>query len=210
MVPHRMAKQPDFSYESHFWNRGISVVAGADEVGRGAFAGPVVTAVVAFAPDTKIEIEIADSKILSPAKRERASLWIKSNALSWAIGEGSVAEINRLGIVGATNRAFRRAVAGCKLSIENLLIDAFYIPYVGGLPKRRQTPIIKGDSKSLSIASASIIAKVYRDELMVNLSKAEKYGCYCWHSNKGYGTLAHRQALAAHGPTCHHRKLFIL
>jgi len=195
---------PDFSFEEVHWNNGLRVIAGADEVGRGAFAGPVVAAVVIFAPTTKMEVEINDSKKLTHNKRERASRWIKKHAQNYAIGEGSVEEINFLGIVPATHLAFLRAIENCSLKIDRFLVDAFYLPKI---KKSLQTPIIKGDTKSLSIAAASIIAKVYRDDLMIRLS--EKHGEYQWHQNKGYGTLAHRNALQKLGPTVHHRNKFI-
>jgi len=197
---------PDFSYEQPHWSRS-QLVAGADEVGRGAFAGPVVAAVVLFPPNIKIEVELNDSKKLSSPKRTLADLWIRQNALGYGVGQGSVAEINRFGIVKATHRAFRRALAGCQQPIDHLLVDAFYLPYTAGLRKGSQTPIPKGDSLSFSIAAASIVAKVHRDALMTNLST--RYQSYLWHQNKGYGTLAHRQAIQKHGVTPHHRLQFV-
>jgi len=195
---------PDFSFESKLWNSGMQFVAGADEVGRGAFAGPVIAAVVIFAPFFKIETEINDSKKLTQKRREKVSVWIKEHAKNYAIGEGSVAEINDLGIVPATHLAFHRAINHLTLSTDHYLIDAFYLPKIN---KSLQTPIIKGDSLSVSIAAASIIAKVYRDALMTKLSVENPP--YKWHQNKGYGTFAHREALKNYGPTPHHRKHFI-
>lgn len=215
---------PDFSFERKAHKKGYRVVAGVDEVGRGSFAGPVVAAAVAFAPinnyqftifnKSKIErqdprIVINDSKKLSPKKRELLSFWIKRNALAYGIGKASVGEINKFGIKKATETAFRRAIANCKLKIDYLLIDAFYIPYVKGLRRKNQTPIIKGDTKSLSIAAASIIAKVYRDKLMTNLSKKPRYRKYHWEANKGYGTKIHQEAIKKYGLTRLHRKKFV-
>jgi ribonuclease HII len=208
---------PSFDYERKLWDRGLRFVGGADEVGRGAFAGPIVAAACAFAPNSnfqfpiynqsKNKIIINDSKKLSSKQRELASIWIKENCLAWGVGAGSVYEINKYGIVKATNKAFRRAMKDLKL--EALLVDAFYVPYVLGIQKKNQTPIIKGDAKSLSIAAASIIAKVYRDKIMQGLSKKFRFKKYGWAENMGYGTAKHRVAILKHGTTRHHRKDYL-
>jgi ribonuclease HII len=197
---------PDLSYERRLWKKGYKLVGGVDEVGRGAFAGPVVAGCVVFqkgSVDSPVRVD--DSKKLSPKRREEADIWIRKNCLAWGIGEASVSKINRLGIKKASEIAFRKAIVGCKIKIDYLLIDAFFVPYVRGLRKKNQMPIVRGDAKSLSIAAASIIAKVYRDKLMGSL-KDEKYG---WESNKGYGTKNHQQALKKYGASKLHRKLFI-
>ena len=204
---------PDFKFERSLWKVGYKVVAGVDEVGRGCFAGSVVTGCVAFEKDTNIPdpITINDSKKLRPRQREIAAVWIKKNALTWGIGEASVSEINRLGMGKATKIAFRRAIAQAqkKANIDFLLIDAFYIPYVSGLRRKNQKAIIDGDEKSISIAAASIIAKVYRDKKMQTLGKAAKFKKYGWGRNKGYGTREHQNAIRDHGITRHHRKVFV-
>jgi ribonuclease HII len=216
-------KLPNFSLERKLWKSGYRIIAGVDEVGRGALAGSVIAGCVVFAANSNYQfpifnqflkkININDSKQLTPRQREKADKWIRQNALSWGIGEASVAAINRLGIVKATQIAFRHAIAKCK--VDFLLIDAFYIPYVKGLPRKnpacagRQKAIIKGDTKSISIAAASIIAKVYRDKLMLNLNKQAKYKKYGWGRNKGYGTLEHRTAIKKYGVTKLHRKQFV-
>jgi ribonuclease HII len=201
---------PDFIYENRLRRHGYKLIAGVDEVGRGSFAGPVVAGCVVFnkifIPDGII---INDSKKLSPKRREIADKWIRKNALAFGIGQASVGQINHLGIKKASEIAFRKAIVNCKSSIDYLLIDAFYIPYVKGLRRRNQKPIIKGDTKSISIAAASIIAKVYRDNLMLNLGKKPKFRKYKWGKNKGYGTLEHRKAIKKHGPTRYHRKQFV-
>ncbi len=206
-----MPSLPDFSLENSLWKKGIKIIGGLDEVGRGSFAGPVVAAVVIFKENQEIEKEIVinDSKKLNPREREIASIWIKRNALSWGIGEGSVNKINKLGIKKATDIAFRNAIKMAKKNrIEHILIDAFYIPYVKGLKRKNQSAIIKGDTKSISIAAASIIAKVYRDKLMLNLSKYPKYKKYKWDKKKGYGTRKHRESIKRYGATNLHRTLF--
>lgn len=206
---------PDFSFEKKIYKKGYRVIAGMDEVGRGSFAGPVVAAAVAFAPNSKFEIlnskqiRINDSKKLNSKQRELASFWIKRNVTCYGIGKASVGEINKFGIKKASEMAFRRAIKNCNKRIDYLLIDAFYIPFIKGLRRRNQLPIIKGDTKSLSIAAASIIAKVYRDKLMTTLSQNSKYKKYKWDENKGYGTLSHRKAIKKYGPTRYHRKGFI-
>jgi ribonuclease HII len=153
-------------------------------------------------------VKIDDSKRLTREQREIAEKWIIENSLTWGIGESSVSEINKLGIIGATNRAYRRAIYSITgHNIDHLLIDGFAVPRAVGFPKKRQTAIIRGDQKSFSIAAASIIAKVYRDNLMKKLSGHYKH--YHWHSNVGYGTKVHRDAIIKHGVTAHHRELFV-
>ncbi len=227
---------PSFKFEQQLWNKGLQFVAGADEVGRGCFAGPVVAATVAFAPfsccDFPFSIEdkeviINDSKKLSAKKRKVSDIWIRENALAWGIGSASVTEINSLGIGKATNRAFRRAVRDLekklKSRIEFLLVDAFYIPNTAGLPidrrkkdasdifnsNYRQFAIKKGDEKSMSIAASSIVAKVHRDRLMQQLGEIKRFRKFGWINNKGYGSSQHRNAIIEHGITSHHRVQFI-
>ena len=229
---------PNFSFEKRLWKEGFKYVAGADEVGRGCFAGPVVASAVAFTSISNFqfpifnekgeEIKIDDSKKLTSKQREISAKWIKKNALTYGTGSVSAKVINRVGMAKATQRAFRRAVkkAGEKLDkrIEFLLIDAFYIPYVSGLPrstkkikgngkiensKSKQLAIIRGDEKSFSIAAASIIAKVYRDSLMGKIGKRSIYKRYKWFKNKGYATKEHREAILKYGLTGYHRKQFV-
>ncbi|HUC94666.1 MAG TPA: ribonuclease HII [Candidatus Saccharimonadales bacterium] len=210
---------PDFSFERKLYKKGYRIIAGVDEVGRGCFAGPVVAAAVAFAPNSNFQIPISnqfskkiiinDSKKLSPKQREIADKWIRKNALAWGVGSANVGQINRLGIKKASEIAFRKAIKTCGVEINYLLIDAFFIPYVRGLRRKNQKPIIKGDTKSVSIAAASIIAKVYRDKLMTDLGKKPKYRKYKWVRNKGYGTLEHRKAIKKYGLTRQHRKQFV-
>jgi len=197
---------PDFSYEQEYWQQG-ELVVGADEVGRGAFAGPVVAAAVIFFPNQKIQIEINDSKKLSPKKRKIADVWIRKNALNYSIGSASASEINKLGIKKATDRAFRRAVSS--LEARRLLIDGFFVPYLKSFPQSLQHRLVRGDSLSLSIAAASIIAKVYRDSLMCKLAEQSAFCQYNWQSNKGYGTPEHRFAIRTHGACRLHRMQFV-
>ncbi|MEK7526108.1 MAG: ribonuclease HII [Patescibacteria group bacterium] len=207
---------PDFAYELKLLEKGHTILAGIDEVGRGCFAGPVVAGCVVFDSEfirsvKTIEVVIRDSKKMSTKQREKANLWIQNNALICATGTASVHLINTLGIKKATEIAVRQAVAKIQktLQIDYLLLDAFYIPNVKGLSKNRQKPIIKGDSLSVSIAAASIVAKVYRDNLMTTLAQEPKYQMYGWEDNKGYGTKSHREAISQHGKTSFHRELFV-
>lgn len=225
---------PDFSFENKLHKKGYKLIAGVDEVGRGCFAGPVVAGAVifyrngilpldspkAFPPANKLRasslgppasrhplIIINDSKKLSQKQRKIADKWIRKNALSLGIGSASVSQINKLGIKRATEIAFRKAIS--KVHPDYLLVDAFYIPYVRGLRRKSQTAIIKGDTKSVSIAAASIIAKVYRDELMTDLSKRPKFRKYNWDKNKGYGTKEHQKLILKYGISRSHRKKFV-
>lgn len=197
---------PDLYEETKLWNNGIQYVAGVDEVGRGAFAGPVVAAAVILAPTPFPNREkIRDSKMLSAKQRSELEIVIKKYAIAYSISEIPVDTINRVGIGKATQEAFTLAIA--KLSIQplHILIDAFSIT---SIPKEKQTPIIKGDSKCCSIAAASIIAKVYRDALMQKLDTLFKK--YNFAQHKGYGTLSHRNAIKQFGLCPLHRTSFNL
>lgn len=178
--------------------------AGCDEAGRGCLAGPVVAAAVILPKNFKNEM-LTDSKLLSEKKRIALAPIIKANALAYAIGVVSHEEIDKINILNASFEAMHRAVRKLELSPQLLLIDGNrFNPYQG----IDHHCIIKGDSKFLSIAAASILAKTYRDELME--TNHLKYPQYDWQSNKGYPTKKHRQAILEYGPTPLHRKSFKL
>jgi ribonuclease HII len=221
-------KYPNFYFEGKLWKKGDKAVAGVDEVGRGCFAGPVVAGCVIFPESIKIPdgIYINDSKKVTALRREKAEVWIRQNAVGWGIGESSSALINRIGMARATKKAFRKAISEARhrlgRPIDYLLIDAFFIPFVPGLPTRRrkdskgrfrknpkgrQMAIVDGDEKSLTIGAASIVAKVYRDRLMNKLGA--KYPLYGWRTNKGYGTKKHQRAILKYGINRFHRKVFV-
>jgi ribonuclease HII len=230
-------KHPGLRYEKAVWKKGYRFVAGIDEVGRGAVAGPVVAGCVVFkrnfrlikGRNSDVIPKIDDSKKLTSGKREIADAWIRQNAVTWGIGKVTASEIDKSGIVKATNKAIREAVKNANnrqhIRIQYLLIDAFYIPYIRGIrmPLKRyrkrlkgknignsqQTAIIKGDQKCFSIACASIIAKVYRDRLMITLSKNMEYNKYAWDKNKGYGTPRHIKILKRYGKSSLHRSSFL-
>jgi len=204
---------PNLSFEKKLHDRGFRFVAGIDEVGRGAFAGPVMVGAVIFPQEITGGLKgLNDSKLLKSRERLRLSIEIKKRALSWSVASVEAKTIDHLGIGQATQKAMRKAVGLLKnkgQAPDFLLVDAFYISYLAGLKKNRQWPIKKGDRRSSSIAAASILAKVTRDRLMGSLSRKSKYRFYGWGRNKGYGTLKHRQAIRKHGPTRLHRKDFI-
>ncbi|MFV0431632.1 MAG: ribonuclease HII [Alphaproteobacteria bacterium] len=179
-------------------------VAGVDEVGRGPWAGPVVAAACIIPPSfpQEILIQLADSKKLSAKKREKLAPLIIQYAIT-STCEASVEEIDELNILNATFLAMRRAIASLSLKPNFILVDGNHPIRELTLPQQN---VIKGDDISVSIAAASIIAKVYRDELMARL--AHEYPFYGWESNAGYGTKVHQQGLALHGITKHHRKSF--
>ena len=180
------------------------LIAGVDEAGRGPLAGPVVAAAVCFpglALPSAVRGLIDDSKKLSPVLRETAYAAILETGLV-ATGEASVAEIDRLNILRATMAAMQRAVAALAVPPCAVLVDGNRAP---DLPCPAH-PLVRGDTLSLSIAAASIVAKVTRDRIMVRL--AVDYPGYGWERNAGYGVAAHRAALATLGPTPHHRCSF--
>lgn len=197
--------KPTFDEEKQLWDTGIDHVAGVDEVGRGCFAGPVVAAAVILPRTFNATDEINDSKKLSAKKREKLAKIIKEYATAYAIAEVSVEVINTIGIGKATQIAFAKAITDLPNPPEYILMDAFYID---AIDRSIQKPLIHGDGLSISIAAASIIAKVWRDKLMQSLH--EKYLKYDFFTNKGYGTKKHREAIGKFGLCDLHRKSFDL
>lgn len=187
-------------FENELYNNKINFIAGIDEVGRGPLVGPVLTAAVILPKDFYDE-RINDSKKLTEKKRELLYDVIMENALSVGIGISSPEVIDEINILNATKKAMIEAINNLSIKPEHLLIDAVKLDI--DIP---QTSIIKGDAKSQSIASASIIAKVTRDRMMVELDK--KYPMYDFKHNKGYGTKKHIEALYKYGPLKEHRKSF--
>jgi len=183
-------------YESHGW------ICGIDEVGRGPLCGPVVASAVILPKDCRI-LYLNDSKKLSEKKREELYDVIMEQAVAVGLGMATSQRIDEINILQATYEAMREAVANLKVKPAVLLNDAVTIPGVD-IP---QIPIIKGDAKSVSIAAASIIAKVTRDRMMVEYDRM--YPGYDLASNKGYGTKVHMEAIKAMGPCEIHRRTFI-
>ena len=199
--------KPDLRMELPLWEKGMALVAGIDEAGRGALAGPVAAAVIIFPVDPSLGDSlwgVNDSKKLTPKSRETWARKLKEACLDYGVGYASHTEIDRIGITPATHLAIKRALKKLKIKPGHLLVDYLTVPGIH-IP---QTSITKGDSLSLSIAGASIIAKTSRDALMLRRSK--KYPGYGFEKNKGYGTLFHRSALAEIGPCPIHRQSFKL
>lgn len=193
---------PDFAFESALWRRGIQRIAGVDEAGRGPLAGPVAAAAVVLPRNFRCP-ELDDSKKLSAAKREKLYEVLTGHRdLAWAVATASAEEIDHLNILRATHLAMRRAVEALTPAPDHCLID--------GLPVRdfpiAHDAVVKGDGKSLSIAAASIIAKVTRDRLMAEIDL--EFPEFGFSQHQGYGTKQHLEALRIHGPCRHHRRSF--
>jgi len=199
---------PDLTFEQALWHQGILRVAGLDEAGRGALAGPVYAAGVILPPDSDRIAQglagVRDSKQLTPQQREQLAPIIQMRASAWSVGWAEAAEIDELGIAPATRLAFCRALEGLRMPAEHLLLDYFRLPEV----ELAQTALVKGDQRSLSIACASILAKTARDARM--REEEVHFPGYGFAQNKGYGTAKHRAALDALGPCPLHRKSFHL
>lgn len=207
---------PDFSYEKPLWQESLQVI-GADEVGRGCLAGPVYAAAFCISPThdlaflRKIEsLGINDSKKLTASKRQKIAEHLQTLPVHFAISSSDVSTINTHGIVHATNQAMAQAILQVVEKLQtprvHILADGPRIHHPA-LDTFKQTPLTKGDSLSISIAAASILAKVARDTYMTELS--QQYPHYLWHENKGYGTFSHRQAILTHGISNQHRTLFV-
>jgi ribonuclease HII len=192
---------PDMSFEKAAQARGYRLIAGVDEVGRGPLAGPVTAAAVILDP-ARVPEGLADSKQLS--EKRRNALYDEIFAVATvSIAHASVEEIDQINILRASHLAMERAVAGLALAPDHILIDGNMIPR--GLAVSAEA-IVKGDARSLSIAAASIVAKVCRDRLMVDL--AQQHPGYGWENNAGYPSPAHKEALRNLGVTPHHRRSF--
>lgn len=195
------------AFERHLWEGGFQRVAGIDEAGRGALAGPVCAAAVILPPDPAVAQTLSgvrDSKQMTPAAREAWAPRIRAAALAWGVGFASAEEIDALGIVRATKLAATRAVESLTLFPDSLLTDFLLFPELD-LP---QTALVKGDRRSLSVAAASVLAKTARDAWMIQ--QDARYPVYGFARHKGYGTLAHRRALERWGPSPLHRHSFAL
>lgn len=202
-MTHPFAEYPlaePFLPSAFVWRAGMCL-AGVDEVGRGPLAGAVVTAAVVLDPARPIA-GLADSKMLTPARREALAEAIRASALGWALGRAEPDEIDRLNIYHATHLAMVRAVQALGPQVEAVLVDGnrsprFHCP---------SEPVVKGDGRIPAISAASILAKVSRDAEMVALH--QRYPLYGFDSHKGYATPAHLAALKAHGPLAEHRRSF--
>lgn len=193
-------------YERAYWDRGVHLLAGVDEVGRGPLAGPVMAAAVILNPELPPIPGIRDSKQLDLEARLELDGRIRETALAWGLGAASVREIDRLNILRATRLAMERALRAAQSRLPRPLDHVV----IDGLPMKglawEHDAVVKGDDRVVSVACASILAKVCRDRLMGQL--APRYPAYGWERNVGYGTGHHRDALRSLGPTPHHRVTF--
>lgn len=194
---------PDFEFEAQARNNGFKYICGVDEAGRGPLAGPVCAAAVVFEEGTEIE-GINDSKKLSEKKREALFDVIKEKALAFGIAFASVEEIEEVNILNATYLAMNRAIEQLGDKVDFALIDGNRVPT--GIKVDCQT-VVKGDAKSLSIAAASILAKVTRDKLLLEYDS--KYPEYGFAKHKGYGTAEHMEAIRTYGISEVHRPSFL-
>lgn len=196
---------PTFVAEARLWAQGFRHVAGVDEAGRGALAGPVVAAAVVIAPAdaaTSLWAEVRDSKLLSAAQRQALAPRIQQQATTWGVGVADAATIDAVGIAAATRLAMQQAIAALVPTPDHLLIDWVRLP---------QTPIPqmvqpKADRTMASVAAASILAKVHRDQVMQTYDAS--YPAYHFGAHKGYGVAAHLAILTTHGPCPIHRHSF--
>jgi len=199
-----MRQDPDLSFEMPLWSSGL-LAAGLDEAGRGAWAGPVSAGAVILPSDPGILERlkgVRDSKQMTPRQRFSWAAKIKNTVLAWGIGYASNQEIDSIGILPATRLAMLRALAMLSIQPRHLLVDALRLKE-SGLP---QTAIIRGDSRCLSIAAASVLAKTGRDALMAELALA--FPGYGLEQHKGYGTARHRQAMCDLGLSPLHRRSY--
>ena len=196
-----MEKVDLYKYEKELWNEGYNNIAGVDEVGRGPLIGPVVTACVILPHDFQLD-GLTDSKKLTEKKREEYYEYIMENALSVSVGMMDEKVIDEVNIYEATKLAMYQAINNSKVKPEYVLIDAMKLEDLE-IPN---LPIIKGDAKSISIAAASVIAKVTRDRMMIELDN--KYPMYGFKSHKGYPTKKHVEAILKYGLIEGYRKTF--
>jgi len=196
---------PTFAVEMRLWAQGFRHIAGVDEAGRGALAGPVVAAAVMIAPtnaNAPLWAEVRDSKLLTATRRQALAPRIQQQAVAWGVGVADAATIDAIGIAAATRLAMQQAIAALAPAPDHLLIDWVRLP---------QTPIPqiaqpKADRTMASVAAASILAKVHRDQLMQ--AYGEHYPTYHFGAHKGYGVAAHLDALTTYGPCPLHRRSF--
>lgn len=196
-------KLPNLREEKRLWKSGLLHVAGVDEVGRGAWAGPIVAAAVVFPPKIKLPKLLNDSKKLSPKVRQALAEEIKFLAANYHLALLENTWINEHGLGKANNEVLRQAVCGLKTA-DFALVDYFELK---GWLRKKQRSYVRGDERIASIAAASILAKVYRDEIMINYEKA--YTGYSFDKNKGYGTKNHQKAILKLGLAPIHRIDFI-
>lgn len=192
-------KPPGLGFEQDLWSSGHEIVVGVDEVGRGAWAGPLTVGAAVVPKDRRV-YKIRDSKMLTEDEREALFERVADWCDAWAVGHATHDECDQLGMSEAQRLAARRALEGLGVAIDHVLVDGTW-DFIGTHPTDR---IVKGDAKSLSIAAASILAKVTRDRLMRTAS--QHYSLFNFDNNKGYPCPIHKAALVAYGPSAIHRR----
>jgi ribonuclease HII len=193
---------PSLATERALWDEGCEVVVGVDEVGRGSWAGPISVGAAVLPRQRRVN-KVRDSKMLTEDERERIFPRLAARCAAWAVGHASQEECDELGMSAAQRLAARRAIEGLGVTPEVVLVDGTW-DFVGGVRVRR---IVRGDASCLSIATASILAKVTRDRIM--RAEAPHYPGYDFELNKGYPCPRHKAALAAWGPTAIHRRAWV-
>jgi ribonuclease HII len=199
------SQAPDLKREQALWAGGVRWVAGVDEAGRGALAGPVIAGAVVLPPDANLAgiwTQVRDSKLLTAAERDKLERQIKSKVAAWALGVASADLVDRCGIVYATQKAMVAALGNLAIQAQHVLIDWVRLPTLA----TPQTSWAKADRDSVSVAAASILAKTGRDKILVAMDAS--YPGYGFAQHKGYGTQLHRNALAKYGPCEEHRFTF--
>jgi len=196
----RTQKVPSLEHERALVQEGAELIGGIDEVGLGAWAGPVAVGAVVLEPKRRI-YKLRDSKLLDPARREWLASRVKGRCVSWSVGLAWPDEIDDVGLSEAIRRAGKRATDGLSVTPDAYLLDGKW-NFVGSSARM----VVRGDCESVSIAAASIVAKVARDSLMCDLSRL--YPDYAFEANKGYPSPLHRWALSAFGPSPIHRRLY--
>jgi ribonuclease HII len=200
-MPARTAP-PSLREEKTLWDGGFSVVAGMDEVGRGAWAGPISVGAAVLPKDKRV-YKVRDSKMLTEKERERLFDRIADWCVAWSVGHATSFECDELGMSAAQKLAARRCLDGLGVEVDKVLLDGNW-DFVGD---GRTIKLVKGDARCLSIAAASILAKVTRDRMM--RAEAPNYPGYDFERNKGYPCPWHKTALRGHGPTAIHRKTWV-
>ena len=193
---------PGIRFERELWDGGARLVAGIDEVGRGAWAGPLTVGVAVVPPDRRI-YKVRDSKLLTESEREALFDRVADWCIAWAVGHATAEECDRWGMTEAQRVAGRRAMRALGVTPDGLLVDGRWDFVVGD----RVRTVVKGDQRCLSIAAASVLAKVIRDRIM--RAEAEHYPHYWFETNKGYPGPRHLAALQAYGPSTIHRRSWV-
>lgn len=199
-------KPPSLTVERELWGRGHEIVVGVDEVGRGAWAGPLSVGAAVLPPNRRV-YKVRDSKMLTESERETLYSRVAGWCAAWSVGHASQTECDRLGMSAAQRLAARRALDGLGVVPDHVLIDGKWDFVKESVPEATTERLVKGDARCLSIAAASVLAKVTRDRMM--RAEAPSFPAYDFENNKGYPCPQHKLALKAFGPTSIHRRSWV-